>query len=41
MGRLEVQLPEELEDEVEDRVDETGLSKSEITRAALVRHLGV
>lgn len=41
MGRLTLEISQELEESLEDRVEETGLSKSEITRGALVERLGI
>ena len=40
-GKLEVNLPDPLEKVLEDRAESTGLTKSEITRAALVERLNV
>jgi hypothetical protein len=39
--KLEVQLSEELNSKLENRTDELGLTKSELTRSALVEKLGV
>lgn len=41
MGKLEVILPDQLEKKLEERIEETGLSKAEVTRAALVKRLGI
>lgn len=41
MGKLEVQLPEPVENELDKRKQNTGLTKSEITRTALVKELGI
>lgn len=41
MGKLEVNLPEPVEERLNERVEVTGLTKSEITRTALVERLGI
>lgn len=41
MGRLEVELPEQIENGLENRIQETGQTKSEITRNALVKELNL
>jgi len=39
MGKLEVQLPKPIDKSLENRTEETGQTKSEITRNALVKEL--
>jgi predicted DNA-binding protein len=41
MGKLEVTLPEPIEEELEARSEQTGRNKSEITRGALVERLEI
>jgi len=39
MGKLEVVLPEPLEKKLSEYIEETGLTKSEVTRSALMEKL--
>lgn len=39
--KLEVRLPAQLNERLEDYKEETGLTKSEVTRSALMDELGV
>lgn len=41
MGLLEVKLPEQMEKAMEERIQETGQTKSELTRTALVKELNI
>lgn len=41
MPRLNIELPQQIEEELDDRMETTGQTKSEITRNALIKELGL